>query len=130
MKGIRILSIGVIVLAVFALIFRACVIKIQPGQAGVLNKEWGLRSGSTMSHVFIWESKSFKRLIFVTDGAMNIAPDLVTKGSIIMNAVHLARMFGLEEPRVAVLAAVEMINPSMPATLDATCLAKMHDRNQ
>lgn len=96
----------------------------------VLNKEWGLRFGPTMSHVFIWEAKSFNRLIFVTDAAMNIAPDLVTKGNIIMNAVHLARMFGLEKPRVAVLAAVEMVNPAMSATLDATCLAKMSDRYQ
>ncbi len=96
----------------------------------VLSKEWGLRTRSTMSHVFIWESKSFNRLIFVTDGAMNIAPDLVTKGNIIMNAVHLARMFGVEEPRVAVLTAIEMVNPNMPATVEATCLSKMNDRWQ
>lgn len=96
----------------------------------MLNKEWGLRTGTIMSHVFIWETKSFGRLIFITDGAMNIAPDLTTKANIIMNAVHLARMFGLREPRVAVLTAVEMVNPAMPATLDATCLAKMSDRFQ
>jgi len=96
----------------------------------VLNKEWGLRTQATMSHVFVWETLQFDRFTFVTDAAMNIAPDLVTKANIIMNAVHVVRMFGVMEPRVAVLAAVELVNPKMPATVDATCLAKMCDRTQ
>ncbi|MEI7435868.1 MAG: bifunctional enoyl-CoA hydratase/phosphate acetyltransferase, partial [bacterium] len=96
----------------------------------VLNKDWGLRAGPTMSHVFIWEALRYGRLIFVTDGAMNVAPDLVTQANIIMNAVYLAHVFGVVEPKVALLAAVEMVNPSMPATVNAACLAKMNDRCQ
>ena len=96
----------------------------------VLDKEHGLRTGSIMSHVFALEATRLGRLLFVSDGAMNIAPDLATKANIILNAVHVARMFGIAEPRVAVLAAVEMVNPAMPATVDAATLAKMSERGQ
>jgi len=96
----------------------------------VLDKENGLRSGSVMSHVFVMEAKRQGRLIFVSDAAMNIQPDLAAKADIIMNAVHLASMFGLERPRVAVLGAVEVVNPSMPATVEAAALAKMSERRQ
>jgi len=61
---------------------------------------------------------------------MNIAPDLVTKADIILNAVYLAQMFGIEEPNVGVLAAVELVNPKMPATMDAAVLSKMSERGQ
>lgn len=97
---------------------------------GVLHKESGLRTGSIMSHVFVSEIRSQDRLIFVTDGAMNILPDLEQKAAILLNAVYLAKLFGLERPKAAVLAAVELVNPSMQATVDAACLAKMADRNQ
>lgn len=97
----------------------------------VLNRDKGLRTRAVMSHVFVWESlKEFGRLVFVTDAAMNIAPSLETKADIILNAVHLAGMFGVHEPRVAVMAAVELINPKMPATLEAGSLAKMCSRRQ
>jgi phosphate butyryltransferase len=96
----------------------------------VLNKESGLRTGSIMSHVFVLETLSRGKLTFVTDGAMNIAPDLVTKAAIIMNAVYLANVFGIECPKVGVLAAVEVVNPAMPATLDAAALHAMEHRNQ
>jgi len=97
----------------------------------VLDREVGLRTGSVMSHVFIWEAtKVLGRLVFVTDGAMNIAPDLVTKADILLNAVHLAGMFGIVRPRAAVLAAVELVNPKMPATVEACALAKMCERRQ
>jgi len=96
----------------------------------VLDKDTGLRTRAVMSHVFIWESTSFGRLIFVTDGAMNIAPSLELKADIILNATHLARMFGLVKPRVALLAAVEVVNPKMPATVEAAALAGMCYRNQ
>jgi len=95
-----------------------------------LDKESGLRTGVVMSHVFILDVPELKKLVFITDGAMNIAPDLEQKAEIILNAVHLAHIFGLEEPRVGVLAAVELVNPKMPATIEATCLAKMCDRGQ
>ena len=96
----------------------------------VLNRDQGLRSGIVMSHVFIIEVPAFDKFLFITDGAMNIAPDLQQKAEIILNAVHLANLFGVTKPKVAVLAAVELVNPNMPATLDATVLAKMSQRNQ
>ncbi len=97
----------------------------------VLDREVGLRTRAVMSHVFIWEATdTFGRLIFVTDAAMNIAPDLVTKADIMLNAVHLAGMFGVERPRVAILAAVELVNPRMPATVEAGSLGKMCERRQ
>jgi phosphate butyryltransferase len=97
----------------------------------VVNRDAGLRTRAVMSHVFIWEATDvLGRLVFVSDGAMNIAPDLVTKADIVLNAVHLAGMFGVVRPRVAVLAAVEVVNPSMPVTVEATCLAQMALRRQ
>jgi len=96
----------------------------------ILNKEFGLRTGSIMSHVFITEIRHQERLIFITDCAMNIMPTLEQKAAILLNAVYLANIFGVENPRVAVLAAVELVNPAMPATVEAACLAKMADRNQ
>jgi len=97
---------------------------------GLLHREHGLRTGSIMSHVFIVEMPQWDRLIYITDSAMNIAPDLEQKAAILLNAVHLARLFGIEQPKVAVLAAVELVNPKMPATLDAAALGAMADRGQ
>ncbi len=97
---------------------------------GVLNREYGLRTGSIMSHVFIAEISDINRLLFITDGAMNVKPDLEQKAAILLNAVHLANIFGVSNPKVAVLAAVELVNPAMPATVEAACLAKMAERNQ
>jgi phosphate butyryltransferase len=97
---------------------------------GVLNKDYGLRTGSIMSHVFIVEAAELDKLLFITDGAMNIAPSLEQKSAILLNAVFLARHFGVAEPKVAILAAVELVNPAMPATVDAAVLAKMADRRQ
>ena len=96
----------------------------------VLNKEVGLRTGYRMSHVFACEMPAFDRLIMVTDSAMNIAPVLEAKAEIILNADYFCEVVGISSPRVACLAAVELLNPQMPATVDATCLAKMADRNQ
>jgi len=96
----------------------------------VLDKDHGLRAGVIMSHVFVVEWREADKLVFITDGAMNIAPDLEQKADIVLNALHLAHMFGLRKPRVGMLAAVELLNPKMQATLDATALAKMGDRRQ
>ncbi len=96
----------------------------------VLNRERGLRAGVIMSHVFVLEMDSRDRFLFVTDGAMNMAPDLEHKAEIVLNAVHLAHVLGFEEPRVAALAAVELLNPAMQATVDATCLQTMGARRQ
>ena len=96
----------------------------------VLDKEHGLRTGAIMSHVFVLETTARGRLTFVTDGAMNIEPDLSKKADIILNAVYLARCFGVACPKVGVLAAVEVVNPAMPATLDAAALSTMQARGQ
>jgi len=96
----------------------------------ILDKERGLRAGVIMSHVFVVEWKETGKLIFITDGAMNIAPDLEQKAEIVLNALHLANIFGIRKPRVGMLAAVELLNPKMEATLDATAIAKMGDRRQ
>jgi phosphate butyryltransferase len=97
---------------------------------GVLNRDHGLRTGSIMSHVFVVEVSDQKKLVLITDGAMNIAPDLEQKAAILLNAAHLANVFGIMKPKVAVMAAVELVNPAMPATVDAASLAKMADRRQ
>lgn len=97
---------------------------------GILHKEHGLRTGSIMSHVFVAEHPEKEQLVFVTDGAMNIAPDLEQKACIMLNAVYLANLFGIDDPRVGVLAAVEQVNPKMSATMDGAMLAKMSDRRQ
>jgi phosphate butyryltransferase len=96
----------------------------------VLDRDVGLRAGVVMSHVFIIEVPEMSKFLFVTDAAMNIAPNLEQKAEILLNAVHLANIFGVTEPKVAVLAAVELLNPAMPATVDATCLHKMSERGQ
>lgn len=95
---------------------------------GVLDRKAGLRSGQFMSHVFILQREG--KLLLVSDGAMNIAPIFEDKAKIVLNTLHLAEILKIEQPRVAVLAAVELVNPRMPATLDAACLHKMNDRKQ
>ena len=96
----------------------------------ILDRECGLRTEAIMSHVFIAEDPEQEKLMFITDAAMNIAPDLEQKAAILLNVVHLARTFGVRDPKVAVLAAVELVNPKMPATLDAAALGTMSDRTQ
>jgi len=96
----------------------------------VLDKEVGLRSSHIMSHVFILETTSRDKLTLLTDGAMNIAPDLEGKAEIILNAVYLANVLGIDDPKVGVLAATEQVNPKMQATLDAAALHAMNHRNQ
>lgn len=96
----------------------------------VLDKELGLRKGRFMSHAGVFEVPHLDRLIFITDAAFNIAPGLQEKARIIDNAVGLARAVGIDVPKVAALCAVELVNPDMPATLDAAALAKMCERGQ
>jgi len=89
-----------------------------------------LRTGRRMSHCFIIQTPAYPRPFIITDAAINIAPTLQDKADIVRNAVDLAHAFGIARPRVAILAAVETINPNMPATLDAAALCKMADRGQ
>jgi phosphate butyryltransferase len=97
---------------------------------GVLNKEKGLRSGSVISHVYFHEVEGYDRILFISDGAFVTYPDLPTKAKIIDNVAKFAKSFGIETPKVAVLAAVEVVNHDMPATLDAAALAQMNRRGQ
>ena len=96
----------------------------------VLNKEWGLRKGSVLSHVAAFEVSNYDRLMFVTDAAMNIAPDVTQKAAIIQNTVEVARAIGIDLPKVAPIAAVEVVNPAMQATIDAAMLTQMNRRGQ
>ena len=90
----------------------------------------GLRTGRRMSHVFRCQVPMYPKPLYITDAALNIAPTLSEKADIVQNAIDFAHVMGLEEPKVAILAAVETVNPSMPSTLDAAALCKMADRGQ
>lgn len=96
----------------------------------VLNKEWGLRTGNLLSHIALFEVETYHKLIAVTDVAMNIAPNLKDKISIVNNSVSFLNRLGYVMPKVAVLGAVEMVNENMEATLDAALLSKMNQREQ
>ncbi len=96
----------------------------------VLHKEYGLKSGNVLSHLAVFQSQDFDRLLFVTDAAMNIAPNLKEKVEIINNAVIFARKLGVSLPKVATLAAVETVNPAMAATVESAILTQMNRRGQ
>ncbi|WP_078545856.1 phosphate butyryltransferase [Litchfieldia alkalitelluris] len=96
----------------------------------VLNKEYGLRTGRVLSHTAVFEIPNYDRFIFVTDAGMNISPTLEQKVEILNNAVSVARSIGVETPKVAPLAAVETINPSMSASLEGAVLTQMNRRGQ
>ncbi len=98
--------------------------------AAVVARETGLRDGRRISHVFIMDVPTYHKVLIVTDAAINIAPALEDKVDICQNAIDLAIALGLEQPKVAILAAVETVNSKMSATLDAAALCKMADRGQ
>ncbi len=95
-----------------------------------LNREWGLRTGRLLSHVLVFEARGFDRLFLMSDGAMNINPGLKEKIQIVENAVTLAHALGIQPPRVALLAAVEVVNPEMETAVEDAIIAKMADRGQ
>lgn len=94
-----------------------------------LNKEFGLRTNNRISHVSVLEVSTHPKLIFMSDGAMNIKPNLDEKRQIIENSVVIAHALGLNVPKVGIIAAVEKVNPQMDATLDAVELIKMNKNN-
>lgn len=98
--------------------------------AAVVSKDKGLRTGRRISHVFIMSVPTYPEPLFITDAAVNIVPDLETKVDILQNAIDLALGLGIEQPRVAILSAVETVNPKIPTTLEAAALCKMADRGQ
>lgn len=96
----------------------------------VVNKETGLRTNKRITHVFLMDGPNWHTPYMITDAAINIAPDLTTKMHIIQNAIDLHHALGYGVPRVALLSAVEMVNPDIPSTLEAAALCKMADRKQ
>ncbi len=98
--------------------------------AAVVPSATGLRTKRRISHIFIMDVPSYPRVLLVTDAAINIAPGLKEKVDIAQNAIDLAQVLGIEEPKVAILSAVETVNPDIPSTLEAACLCKMADRKQ
>ena len=96
----------------------------------VTKRDTGLRTGRRISHVFVMDVPSHPHTLFITDAAVNIAPDLMAKRDIIQNAIDLYAGLGLGVPKVAILSAVETVNPSIPSTIEAAALCKMADRGQ
>ncbi|MBD3224457.1 MAG: bifunctional enoyl-CoA hydratase/phosphate acetyltransferase [Caldithrix sp.] len=98
---------------------------------GILNKENGLRAADLLSHLAIFDSPNYHKLLFMSDAAMNISPTLNEKISITNNAIAAANALGYKEPKVAIISAVEKVNAEgMPSTADAAIISKMNDRNQ
>jgi phosphate acetyltransferase len=98
--------------------------------AAVTKRETGLRTGRRISHVFVIDVPTHPQTLFITDAAVNISPDLGAKRDIVQNAIDLYAGLGLGTPKVAILSAVETVNPSIPSTIDAAALCKMADRGQ
>jgi phosphotransacetylase len=96
----------------------------------VVARDTGLRTGRRLSHAFIMDVPTYHKVLLVTDGAINIAPALEDKVDICQNAIDLAMSFGVERPKIAILAAVETVTSKMPATIDAAALCKMAERGQ
>jgi phosphotransacetylase len=98
--------------------------------SAIVARDGGLRTARRISHVFIMDVPTYHKVLVVTDGAINIAPTLEDKVDICQNAIDLARSLGVENPKVAILAAVETVTSKMTATIDAAALCKMAERGQ
>ena len=96
----------------------------------VVDPRTGLGTNRRMSHVFVMDAPLYPRLLFITDAALNIYPDLETKRDIVQNAIDLAHVLGIETPKVAILSAVETVSSKINSTLEAAALCKMADRGQ
>lgn len=96
----------------------------------VLNKENGLREGALLSHIGFFELNAYHKVLGLTDAAQNIAPDLNEKVEILKNAINAFHRFGVENPKIGLLAAVEVVNPKMEATIDAALITMMNKRGQ
>ncbi|HVZ82228.1 MAG TPA: bifunctional enoyl-CoA hydratase/phosphate acetyltransferase [Terracidiphilus sp.] len=95
-----------------------------------MNKDTGLRTSRRISHVFVMDTPAYARTLLITDAAINIEPELEDKIHIVQNSIDLAHALGIPEPKVALLSAVETVNPKIKSTLDAAALCKMADRGQ
>jgi phosphate acetyltransferase len=96
----------------------------------VVARETGIRTARRISHCFVMDVPGYKDPLIITDAAVNIAPSLADKVDIVQNAIELARAMGVEEVRVAILSAMEQVNPKVPSTVEAAALCKMADRGQ
>ncbi|PNR87432.1 phosphate butyryltransferase [Petrotoga sp. 9T1HF07.CasAA.8.2] len=123
-KGVRLVSSGAADLLMKGKIKTSELLK------AVLNNDWGLKTGNLLSHVALVETPYLDRLLLISDGGMIIHPDLTQKVQIIYNAVEVAKSLEIKTPKVALLAAVEVVNPDMPETIDAAILTQMNKRGQ
>lgn len=98
--------------------------------AAVVDRAGGLRSERRMSHVYALDVAHYSKPLFITDAAVNIAPNLDTKRDIIQNALDLLHALGIQSPKVAILSAVETVSSKIPSTIDAAALCKMAERQQ
>lgn len=96
----------------------------------IVSSKNGLRTERRITHCYVLETPAYPRPFIITDAAINVAPNLDVKADIVRNAIDLAHVIGVPEPKVAILAAVETVNSSMQSTLDAAALCKMADRGQ
>jgi phosphate acetyltransferase len=96
----------------------------------VVDREKGLRTSRRLSHCFVMDVPAYEEPLTITDAAINIAPTLDEKVDIVQNAIDLAHALGIAAPRVAILSAMETVNPKVPSTIEAAALCKMADRGQ
>jgi phosphotransacetylase len=96
----------------------------------VIARASGLRTRRRLSHVFAFDIPTYAKPLLVTDAVVNIEPDLMAKAGICQNAIDLGRLLGMGRPKVAILSAIETVDPSIPSTIDAAALCKMADRGQ
>ena len=93
-------------------------------------RDTGLRTSRRISHVFVMDTPAYARTLLITDAAINIKPEFEDKIHIVQNAIDLAHALGIPEPKVALLSAIETVNPKIPSTMEAAALCKMADRGQ
>ena len=98
--------------------------------AAVVKRDTGLRTSRRISHCFIMDVPAIDRVVIITDAAVNIFPTLEDKIHIVQNAIDMARALGLQQPKVAILSAMETVNPKVPSTIEAAALCKMAERGQ
>ncbi|MFP5382647.1 MAG: bifunctional enoyl-CoA hydratase/phosphate acetyltransferase [Gammaproteobacteria bacterium] len=96
----------------------------------VVGRQNGIRTERRLSHVFVLEVATYPKLLLITDAAINIQPTLDDKRDITQNAIDLAHALGIDEPRVAIMSAIEKVNSRLQSTVDAAALCKMADRGQ
>lgn len=120
LKAVELVSTGKADIVMKGLVDTSIILK------AVLNKEVGLRTGNALSHVAIFDVPTYHKILLVTDAAMNIAPDLLTKKQIVENTIVVTRALEIETPNVGVICAKEKVTDAMPATVDAGELVKMN----